>query len=81
MILINDGYGIGTINPKSIYTRIKARSAELRKIMDHENSSEERRACAHMEFAGYQEESQNLNLLNEFPFDILIVIKKEEEEE
>ena len=80
MILINDGYGIGTINSKSIYTRIKARSVELRKIMDYEDSSEERRDWAYMEFVGYQEESQNLNLLNKFPFDVLIIIEREEKE-
>ena len=77
MILINDGYGIGTINPTIIYKNIKARSVKLREIIDDDHSSQERRDWAYTEFAGYQEELQNLNELNKMPFDVLVVIQRD----
>ena len=57
MILINDGYGVGITNLGIIYKRFKARSIKLRKIMDDEKATQERRDYAYEEFIGYQEES------------------------
>jgi len=77
MILINDR-GIGTTNPQTIIKNIKARSGELHEIIDDDNSPQERREKAYTTFTRYQEELQDLNALVKMPFDVLIVIEKEE---
>jgi hypothetical protein len=77
MILINDGYGIGTINPELIYKNIKARSVKLHKIIDDDYSSQERRGRALREFMEYQKELQILDKLVKIPFDTLIIIERE----
>ena len=81
MILIEDGYGIGLINPEIVYKRLKARATKMREIADDEKSSQERRNTAYDEFIGYQEELQNLNEFNKIPFDTLIIIERDFEEE
>lgn len=78
MILINDEDDPLLTDSENIYEKLTARSVKLREIMDDESATQQRRDWAYDEFVGYREELQDLNDLLKIPFDVLLVIEKEE---
>ena len=68
---------VGIINPKILYDRFNARCTKLCEIMDDENATQKERDWAYDEYVGYQQELQNLNVLNKIPFDVLVVVERE----
>ena len=81
MIIIKDentGFSYEVSTKTTLQQTLHDRSEELRKIMDDEYSSLQRRDMAYNELAAYREELHNLNELLKVPFDVLVVVQKEE---
>jgi len=77
MILINDGVGI--INPRKDAKTLKADCIKYHEIAEDEKAKSDRRDRAYSACLDSQEELENLNSLLKIPFDVLIVIQREEE--